>query len=310
MNKSRYKECRPTPFFSVIIPTRNRSKLLKESINSVLSQTFKDFEVIAVDDHSIDDTEDVVNSFQDPRVKYIINDRKSGGAGARNAGIFKAKGNWVAFLDDDDVWLPQKLELKFWKIKELDELVGLIYAGFARYDFDNKKVISIYMPQEEGWIQKDLLYKNCIGTLSTVAIRRDLLKKVGGLDERFEALQDRELYVRIAALTKVAFIKQVLVYYRLSSNDRISLNFENKLNGNLLFWKKYKKLINRSPKLCHRAASSVFIYAFLQRKWKIIFHSIPWTLGGIFFDIKNFVEILKLIAINVKKNYWLKSLKF
>ncbi len=101
------------PFFTVVIPTHNRSILLKRAVESVLSQTFEDFELIVIDDHSTDDTASVVKSFTDPRIRYLINQRTKGACGARNTGIFSAKGKWVAFLDDDDVWLPEKLKYQY-----------------------------------------------------------------------------------------------------------------------------------------------------------------------------------------------------
>ena len=98
------------PFFTVVIPTYNRSKLLKGAIQSVLKQTYENFELIVVDDASTDNTKNIVKSFYDNRIRYMMNYHAKGGAGARNAGIFIAKGKWVAFLDDDDIWLPEKLE--------------------------------------------------------------------------------------------------------------------------------------------------------------------------------------------------------
>ena len=93
------------PFFTVIIPTYNRATLVKEAIQSVLDQTFDNFELIIVDDHSTDNTIDVVQSYSDKRIYRILNDHKKGPGGARNAGIHKAKGKWIAFLDSDDFWL-------------------------------------------------------------------------------------------------------------------------------------------------------------------------------------------------------------
>ena len=146
------------PFFTVVIPTYNRAELLKEAIQSVFDQTFENFELIVIDDHSTDKTKDVVSSFHDSRIKYILNDHAKGGAGTRNAGIFRAKGEWIAFLDDDDIWLPKKLELQYKKIQEIDCTVGLIYTGYAVYDFDKKREILVAIPKKDGSIQNDLLY--------------------------------------------------------------------------------------------------------------------------------------------------------
>ena len=91
-----------SPTFSVVIPTHNRAEMLREAIQSVLDQTFTDFELLVVDYHSSDNTAEVVASVADPRIIYLINDHARGGAGTRNAGTFRAKGEWVAFLDSDE----------------------------------------------------------------------------------------------------------------------------------------------------------------------------------------------------------------
>ena len=132
------------PFFTVVIPTYNRSNLLKRAVVSVLDQTFDDFEIIIIDDHSTDDTCSVVSSFSDPRIKYAINHRKKGACGARNTGIFVAKGKWVAFLDDDDVWLPDKLEYQYELAQNVDETVGLICTDYAIYNENYHFINSCY----------------------------------------------------------------------------------------------------------------------------------------------------------------------
>jgi len=97
------------PFFSVIIPTYNRREFLKKAVDSVLSQTFKNFELIIVDDGSTDDTQSLLDWYQESRIKYIYQ-KNHGVAHARNRGLEKTRGEWVAFLDSDDWWLPRKLE--------------------------------------------------------------------------------------------------------------------------------------------------------------------------------------------------------
>lgn len=283
------------PFFTVVIPTFNRSSLLAEAIESVLNQTFDDFEIIVVDDHSTDDTKTLVRAMDDDRIRYVLNSRCKGGAGARNAGIWKANGVWVAFLDDDDLWLPNKLERLHERISEVDDSVGLLYSGSATLRFGNSQPISLFVPEKEGWIQQDLLYENCIGTFSRVAIRSDLLRTSGGLDERFQALQDAELYVRISALCKAAFLSDILVHKRNSNTRSITLDLEKRLRNSLLFWDKYKHLINKSQRLKHRAASRVFVLALKQRNIKYVVKALVWTLAGILVDPANVLWLVRAI---------------
>lgn len=289
------------PFFSVIIPTYNRANLLSEAIQSVLNQTFSDYELIVVDDHSTDNTKSIVNSFSDKRIIYILNDRSGGGAGARNTGIFRARGEWIAFLDDDDVWLPEKLELLFKKIQEIDNEIGLIYNGFANYNFEKKKEISVIVPHKKGWIQKDILYTNYIGTFSAVSTKTALLKKIGGLDEQFTAMQDMELYVRIAGLAKIDFIKEKLSYIRQNNPDRISLNNNKKLNSSLLFYQKHRDLIKKSPRIRHRIESLIFINALRLKNLPNIYKYFLWTVAGIFFDTYNFLKTTWAVLLILSK---------
>ena len=144
-------------FFTVVIPTHNRSNLLKRAVISVLDQTFKDFELIIVDDHSTDDTHSVINSFSDPRIQYMINDRKKGACGARNTGIFLSKGKWVAFLDDDDVWLPEKLKCQYELLKNVKRTVGLVCSDYAIVK-ENKQRPTIIKNRPSGWVRDKLLY--------------------------------------------------------------------------------------------------------------------------------------------------------
>jgi glycosyltransferase involved in cell wall biosynthesis len=282
-------------FFTVVIPTHNRSKFLKVAIQSVLNQTFKNFELIVVDDHSTDDTKQVVSQFFDMpfSIRYVINDHTKGGAGARNAGIFRAKGEWVAFLDDDDVWLPNKLELQHRKIQEIDDSVCLIYTGYATYDFGKMYEIFVYVPHKAGWIQNDLLCKNYIGTLSTVAIRSKLLRQIGGLDERFKAMQDIDLYVEIAGLAKIVFVSRKLAHVRVAHVDRISLKPHIKLASSKLFWNKYDPLINQNLRIRHCVASRVFIYSLQTKNWQSMFKALPLTFCGCLIDMHNMRRVLR-----------------
>ena len=281
------------PFFSVVIPTHNRAEMLKDAIRSVLGQTFQEFEMLVVDDYSTDHTQEAVASFNDPRIIYIMNDRGAGGAGTRNAAIFRAKGEWVAFLDDDDMWLPQKLSLLHTKILENDGSAGVIYTGAVSYDFGKKCELEPRVPEKEGWLHSDLLYKNYIGTFSAVAIRTDLLLNVGGLDENFTALQDMELYTRIARLTSVAFIQTNLSYIRVANPDRITFSTKKKLESSILYFEKNRAFIRQDPKLRHKAASRVFIFALHAGNLKEAIKVLPWTFLGLFIDSSHAVHTFR-----------------
>jgi glycosyltransferase involved in cell wall biosynthesis len=284
------------PFFTVVIPTHNRSNLLKRSVTSVLAQTFEDFELIIVDDHSTDDTVSVVRSFSDPRIRYMLNNRANGASGARNVGIFSAKGKWVAFLDDDDVWLPEKLGYQYELAQNVNKVVGLICTDYGIYkDKQNNPII--FKNRPSGWVKDRLLYGGIIGCLSSVCVRIDVLKAIEGFDERFPSCQDQDLFIRVAELSQFAHVPKTLVYMYQELRNRIGQDHKSKLDGYILFRNKYSSLIEKSVRLRYRHESRIFIYALLQSEKSFILKCFPWVMLGILVDIRHFLLTVRTISI-------------
>lgn len=203
------------PSVSVIIPTYNRATLIKRSIQSVLKQTFDDFEVIVVDDASSDNTKEVIASLQDVRIRYFRHESNRGGSAARNKGIEKAQGDLIAFQDSDDEWLPDKLEKQVKIIQQADSAVGAVYTGFWRIHGDTKEYIpGPHTNKTEGNIHQELLKGNFI-TTQAVLIKKECLQKVGGFDDSLPRFQDWELFLRIAKHYEFRHIAEpmVLAYY-------------------------------------------------------------------------------------------------
>ena len=180
---------------SVVIPTRNRWPLLSRAIASALAQRHVDFEVVVVDDGSTDETEARLAALDDARVRTI---RLSGGSGARarNAGIAGAAGRWIAFLDDDDVWSPDKLRTQL----DRAELSG---AGFvysrAVHLREPGEVVRMHALPQPGELARELLVANVIPAgASNVMVRTPLLAELGGFDEEFDHLADWDLWIRLA----------------------------------------------------------------------------------------------------------------
>jgi glycosyltransferase involved in cell wall biosynthesis len=272
-----------SPFFTVVIPTHNRSNLLKRAVASVQNQTFEDFEIIVVDDHSTDDTSFVVKSFSDPRIRYLINSREKGACGARNVGIFSAKGKWVAFLDDDDVWLPEKLQAQHELARKVNETVGLICTDYGIYKERQENPV-IYKNRPSGWVRDKLLYGGIIGCLSSVCVRTEVLKAIEGFDERFPSNQDQDLYLRVAELSEFTHVPKTLVYIFQERRIRIGQNPKSKLEGYIMLRNKYSDLINKSLRLRHRHESYIFTYAFILKKKFFVLKSLPWFLLGVVVD--------------------------
>ncbi len=206
---------------SVIIPTFNRADLLIEALESVLAQTCRDFELIVVDDGSTDETIDRIREYRD-RLIYLPQ-RNQGVSAARNHGIRAAHGKWIAFLDSDDLWLPDKLkiQLEFFaanpsaKICQTEEI--WIRCG--------KRVNPMKKHQKySGWIFEQCLAL-CIVSPSAVMIERDLFNRVGLFDEELPACEDYDLWLRISKNYPISLIDRPLIYKRGGHNDQLSRKY-------------------------------------------------------------------------------------
>lgn len=212
---------------SVIIPTHNRSESLKKSIESVLNQTYKNIELIIVSDGSTDNTEQVVKEFQKIYnfIKLISVIPNKGANNARNEGIRLAKGNYIAFLDDDDEWLPSKLENQI-KIFDENSEVGLVYSGI-NVIYEEEKIQYNATGGTVGDLSTDILLTNVIGSTSSVMVKKEVLNKSGLFDTELPAAQDYDLWIRICQNTKVGYVKEPGVnYYNNLNGNQISSNLE------------------------------------------------------------------------------------
>ena len=161
------------PFFSIIIPTYNRANEIIDTLHSVLNQTYKDFEIIVIDDFSDDETEVIIKKKNIPNLIYIKNKRNKGASGARNSGCEIANGEWLTFLDSDDIWEPNKLEEVYKSIQTNQYLV--YYSGY--YKFHNGKRIDV-LSGFSGNHLESLYYKNVVKGFSIFTVRKDVFWSV------------------------------------------------------------------------------------------------------------------------------------
>ena len=197
------------PIVSVIIPTYNRAALLPRAIRSVLNQSFQDFELIIVNDGSTDNTEEVVKSFEDNKIRYIRHEKNRGGSAARNTGIKAAQGQYIGLLDDDDEWLPEKLEKQINKFQGLSEGYGVVYSGFS-YVYDKKgEIICNNVPMLRGNVY-DSLIKGCILGSPTPVIKKICFQKAGFFDETLPSCQDWDMWIRISKNYNFDFVPDIL----------------------------------------------------------------------------------------------------
>jgi glycosyltransferase involved in cell wall biosynthesis len=194
-------------FISVVIPTYNRASFLKEAIDSVLSQTFRDFELIVVDDGSTDETPELLLSYGN-KIK-VIKKANKGPSAARNRGIKAAKGEWIAFLDSDDVWKPDKLEKQVQFIKDNPDIK---ICQTEEIWIRNGKRVNPRKKHEmhSGWIYEQCL-PLCIVSPSSVMIHRDVFEKVGFFDETMPACEDYDLWLRIAPYYPICLVREKLI---------------------------------------------------------------------------------------------------
>jgi glycosyltransferase involved in cell wall biosynthesis len=232
------------PTVSVILPTYNRAHLIARAIRSVLDQTYRDFEIIVVDDPT-DNTGEIVRIFKDERIRYIKRDTRKGAGAARNTGIAAARGKYIAFQDSDDEWLPEKLEKQMKIMEAAPPEVGVVYTDMLRI-YENGKTRywhspnitdgSLIDPKTSDYQAADL------GIQSTV-IKKECFDKIGLLDEEIPAFEDLEFFIRLTRHYGFLHIKEPLVkYYEtpgLSSNaDRTAVA------QNLLFEKYSNEIKN------------------------------------------------------------------
>lgn len=196
---------------SVVIPTYNYGRFIREAIDSVLAQTYAPLEILVVDDGSTDDTEQIVRAYGD-RVRYIRQQNAGVGA-ARNTGIASARGEYVAFLDSDDVWLPEKLAKEIARF-ETDPELGLVYGGAER--FDESGTLSVALDGIEGWIAPELLRleRSVISSGSGTLLPKRVAEEVGGFDANLQPSEDWDFCYRVALRHRVGFVPEVLVRYR------------------------------------------------------------------------------------------------
>ncbi len=206
------------PSVSVVIPAYNLARYLPQAIDSALAQSCPAAEVIVVDDGSLDETPELLASYGD-RIR-ILRQENRGLSAARNAGAAVARGDLLAFLDADDVWLPTKLEKQIARF-EADGGIGLAHCGVEEID-GSGNVIGCRLDGLEGWVSEDMLLFErgvILGGGSGCVMLRSLFEEVGGCNPSLSTSADWDLYYRIARLRRVAFVAEPLLRYRFHASN-------------------------------------------------------------------------------------------
>ena len=239
------------PKVSVIIPTYNRADLLPRTINSVLNQTFTDFELFVIDDGSTDNTKEVIESFvkQDSRVKYLWQKNSGEASSPKNTAFKHCTGEYIAYLDHDDEWLPTKLEkqLKLFESSN-DPKLGLVSCNVLIVNKERKLNKGVHVMLKYKSID-DLLLKagDYAFSNSSVMIPRKVIEKVGNRDESLKLFEDQDFFIRTAMNGySLDFVDEVLIKYHIDENN-LSKDFNRAAPDYERYVLKYIDLLKKYP---------------------------------------------------------------
>jgi glycosyltransferase involved in cell wall biosynthesis len=247
---------------TVVIPTWERSVWLNRALDSVFAQTERDFEIVVVDDGSATDAaECVVRTRGDARARYLRLPQHRGVAAARNAGVRAAATPYVAFLDDDDEWLPDKLERQLSVIERCDASVALAYTARLSVDAITGEVWTTRFPKPFQPAAANVI------TTSTVLIKRECLLRVGEFDSRFEAGSDYDMWVRLGLNFRFVYIDVPLVKYYIHDNS-LSASFRKKRHAAELFLEKHRAVFGQDRQWLARQYSQLAVMCCLDGSLK------------------------------------------
>lgn len=241
------------PKVSVIIPTHNRPELLKCALDSVFAQTFTGFEVIVVDDGNAPRVYDALGEYQSrPNFIYLETEKDTGGSATRNVGIRHAKGEYIAFLDDDDEWLPEKLEVQVPLLKEASSKVGFVFCAVNNIHGDGRVETTPVDPTTRDYSTIALIRFNGFLT-SGLVVRKNVFDDVGMFDESLPSHQEADLILRIAQKYEGIGLKEAYVNMRVSSlDDHIGGNIGRRITGREMVLAKHRDIFLKEPKLLAR----------------------------------------------------------
>ncbi len=251
------------PRVSVVIPAHNSMAYLPETLESVLAQTFTDFEVLIIDDGSSDHIVTWASQIVDARVK-LISQANKGLAGARNTGIGEAQGEYIAFLDADDLWEPTILEKQ---VPCLDDnpAIGLVHSWMLLVDEEGRSTGRVMTSEAEGNVWEKVIEKNVIACPSVV-VRRHCFETVGVFDPKSKPLEDWDMWIRIAEHYPFALVRETLSYYRQLPNS-MSKNYQAMEKA---FHIVIEKAFKSASKEILPLKSRSYGYANLCLAWKVL----------------------------------------
>lgn len=288
-----------SPEVSVVIPTYNRPRLLSRAIESVLNQTYTNFECIVVDDASPTDSSSVVTGFDDDRLKYFEHEINQGASAARNTGIGNAHGEYIAFLDDDDEWLPTKLEKQVELFSELDDEYAIVYCWMDYRRNSDAKVVKEYQPKHQGYIFPQMLDGQVIGSSSTLLVRKEIAEQTR-FDESLPRGNDGDFIRRICKDYKVNYVPKTLVNYFVDhENERITRDDKegtyNHINSLQVKFKKFDEELESYPDRASDIYGNIAYHYGVLGDWKLCIKNYWYSISTAPDSTKGYKWILRLI---------------
>lgn len=278
---------------SVIITAYNRENFIIDAIDSVIAQTYKNWELIIIDDGSTDNTKEIIEKhLESEKISYYYQSNQKQ-ASALNAGLKYARGDWIAFLDSDNIWLPDRLTLGI-NCSLSNSGMGLIYGDIYTINEVGVRVSDKNMKRYTGNVTARLLFDNFI-TFNTALIRKDILEKIGGFNVDLDRAPDYDCWLRISTMTKVFYISEYLAEYRVM-DDQISSDKNSRFDNNE---KTIKRFLHNYPDTVTITEKKKGLSAFYLRKARYL-----KTNGNILMSISALANSFR------EYPFWLRPWKF
>ena len=296
------------PSVSIIMNVRNGAATLREAMDSVMAQTFTDWELIVWDDRSTDDCAKIVAQYSDPRIRYLLSPEETLLGKARDNAIRQARGEWLAFLDQDDLWMPRKLELQM-AIAGQD--TGIVYGRAVRFypsglerDYDQTHE---FEPLPEGDIFTQLFTKGCFIAMSSAVFRHSVIEEIDGIPDEISIVPDYYLYAAVARHHPARAVQEVVCRYRMhdANTSRLSaIAMHQEVFWLLDHWA--DSLDPRTMTLCRKRHSTAIALEEMRSPNTVVRGlSRLLTEGSVASQLRRpFMFVFHVVRRNVRTPYW------
>jgi len=292
-------------FVSVIMNCYNGEKYLREAIDSVLLQTYNNWELIFWDNQSSDRSAEIIKSYDDKRLKYFYAPKHTLLYEARNYAIEKASGEFFAFLDVDDKWTPEKLEKQLPLFN--DPQVGLVYGQYIISDVKHTRTRRPYFGGTDlpsGYITNQLLHKYVVALL-TIIVRKSVLECVNNFDSKYHIIGDYDLSMKISLKWKIQCLQEPIAFYRLHDGSESSKGKDRYIDE-LILWSKENHNIFSNYKNYHHVNLLIInekaLFLFKQHKYILLF--------GLILELRNPIDFIRLVVYLTIKSKFIAKLKY